>query len=44
MIVGVPRHHMPGAADIDIFGVRHEFEELARRQGALPGWLRPQGR
>lgn len=22
----------------------NEFEELARRQGALPGWLRPQGR
>jgi hypothetical protein len=21
-----------------------EFQEMARRQGALPGWLRPEGR
>ncbi len=30
MVVRIARDHVTGAADIDIFGLRHEFEELAR--------------
>lgn len=28
MIITIARHHMPGAADIDVIGVRYERKKL----------------